>query len=246
MFSNKYIFIYASVMVVVVALLLATTATLLKPAQDNNVKIEKMQQILKSANILVEPKEAIAAYEKYIIRELAVNSKGAIVAEYASNKQLKGDIRPFDINLKVELKKFENKGDPILPVFVFKGDKGDTLYVLSLYGKGLWGPIWGNISLKSDKNTVAGVTFGHKGETPGLGAEISEQPFQDQFKGKQIFDENGILTSVAVVKGGVKNSTTIKPIHGVDAVSGGTITSNGTNDMLKNCFHVYESFLKTK
>lgn len=246
MFSNKYIFIYASVMVVVVALLLATTATLLKPAQDNNVKIEKMQQILKSANVSVMPKEAIAAYEKYVIRELAVNSKGDIVAEFANNKQLKGEIRPFDINLKVELKKFENKEDAVLPVFVFKGDKGDTLYVFSLYGKGLWGPVWGNISLKSDKNTVAGVTFGHKGETPGLGAEISEQPFQDQFKGKQIFDEKGVLTSVSVVKGGVKNSTTVKPIHGVDAVSGGTITSNGTNDMLKDCFHVYESFLKTK
>ncbi len=246
MFSNKYIFIYASVMVVVVALLLATTATLLKPAQDNNVKIEKMQQILKAANVSVEPTKAIAAYEKYVVREMAVDGKGNIVAEYAGNKQLNGEIRPFDIDLKVEMKKYENKEDAILPVFLFKGDQGDTLYVFSLYGKGLWGPIWGNISLKSDKNTVAGVTFGHKGETPGLGAEISEQPFQDQFKGKQIFDESGVLTSVSVVKGGVKNSTTVKPIHGVDAVSGGTITSNGTNEMLKDCFHVYESFLKKK
>lgn len=246
MFSNKYIFIYASVMVVAVAILLATTATVLKPAQDNNVKIEKMQQILKSANIVVEPKEAIAAYAKFVVRELAVNSKGIIVAEYAHDKQEKGSIRPFDINLKEQLKKFENKEDAVLPVFIFQGENGDTLYILSLYGKGLWGPVWGNISIKSDKNTVAGVTFGHKGETPGLGAEISEQPFQNQFKEKQIFDESGILTSVSVVKGGIKNSTTVKPIHGVDAISGGTITSNGTNDMLKDCLHIYESFLKNK
>lgn len=246
MFSNKYIFIYASVMVVAVAILLATTATVLKPAQDNNIKIEKMQQILKSANVLVEPKEAIATYEKYVVRELAVNSKGEIVAEYANNKQVKGDIRPFDINLKVETKKFEKTKDAIMPIFIFKGDNGDTLFILSLYGKGLWGPVWGNISLKSDKKTVAGVTFGHKGETPGLGAEISEQPFQDQFKDKQIFDEKDTLTSVSIVKGGIKNSTTIKPIHGVDAITGGTITSNGTNDMLKDCLRIYESFLKTK
>ncbi len=246
MFSNKYIFIYASVMVVVVALLLATTATVLKPAQENNIKIEKMQQILKSANITVEPNEAIAAYEKYVIRELAVNNKGEIIAQYANNKQEKGSIRPFDLVLKEQLKKFEDKEEAALPVFVFKGDNGDTLYILSLYGKGLWGPIWGNLSLKSDKKTVAGVTFGHKGETPGLGAEIAEQPFQDQFKEKLIFDEKNILTSVSVVKGGVKNSNTVKPEHGVDAVSGGTITSNGTNDMLKDCLHIYEPFLKNK
>lgn len=233
-------------MVVVVAILLATTATVLKPAQDNNIKIEKMQQILKSANVLVEPKEAIATYEKYVIREMAVNSKGEIVAEYANNKQEKGSIRPFDIVLKEQLKKFEKKEDAVLPVFVFKGDNGDTLYILSLYGKGLWGPVWGNMSLKKDKKTVAGVTFGHKGETPGLGAEISEQPFQDQFKDKLIFDEKNVLTSVSVVKGGVKNSTTVKLEHGVDAISGGTITSNGTNDMLKDCLHIYEPFLKTK
>lgn len=233
-------------MVVVVAILLATTATVLKPAQDNNIKIEKMQQILKSANVLVEPKEAIATYEKYVIREMAVNSKGEIVAEYANNKQEKGSIRPFDIVLKEQLKKFEKKEDAVLPVFVFKGDNGDTLYILSLYGKGLWGPVWGNMSLKKDKKTVAGVTFGHKGETPGLGAEISEQPFQDQFKDKLIFDEKNVLTSVPIVKGGVKNSTTVKLEHGVDAISGGTITSNGTNDMLKDCLHIYEPFLKTK
>lgn len=246
MFSNKYIFIYASVMVVAVAILLATTATLLKPAQDNNVKIEKMQQILKSANVMVEPKEAIAAYNKYIVREIAVNGKGEVIAEFTGGKQTKGSVRPFDINMKEQLKNIEKKEASVLPVFIFKGDKGDTLFILSLYGKGLWGPIWGNISLKSDRNTVAGVTFGHKGETPGLGAEISQQPFQEQFKEKQIFDETGTFTSVSVVKGGIKNSITIKPIHGVDAVSGGTITSNGTNDMLNNCLKNYEPFLKTK
>lgn len=246
MFTNKYIFIYASVMVVAVAILLATTATVLKPAQENNVKIEKMQQILKSANIEVIPTEAIAAFDKYIVSEYAVNTKGEIVAEYSKGKQTKGSIRPFDINLKVELKKIEKHEEAMLPVFIFKGDKGDTLYILSLYGKGLWGPVWGNISLNKDKNGVAGVTFGHKGETPGLGAEIAEQPFQEQFKGKQIFDGTGKLTSIAVVKGGIKNSSTIKLEHGVDAISGGTITSKGVDAMLKDCLLGYESFLKTK
>ncbi len=245
MFTNKYIFIYASVMVVLVAILLATTATVLKPAQDNNVKIEKMQQILKSANILVEPSKTIEAYNKYIVKEIAVDINGKIVAEYSNQAQKAGNIRPFDINIKTELKKLSKKESPLLPVFFFKGDQGDTLYILSLQGKGLWGPIWGNMSLMSDKNTITGVTFGHKGETPGLGAEISELPFQNQFKAKQIFDRTGKLTSISVVKGGVKNST-IDPIHGVDAISGGTITCNGANDMLKECLQIYEPFLKSK
>ncbi len=101
----------------------------------------------------------------------------------------------------------------------------------------------GNIAFDSDFNTVAGTSFDHKSETPGLGAEINTKEFQNQFKGKQIFDQNGNFVSVSVVKGGVANSA-INPIHGVDAVSGGTITSNGTSEMLKDCIENYVSYIK--
>lgn len=234
-------------MVVMVAILLAMSATLLKPAQENNIKIEKMQQILKSTNIVADVTQAIPFYEKYITNELVIDKDGNILSDYSKGTFLKGNERAFDINLKEELKKLEENAtskDPIhLPLFIMVNDDKDTLFVIPLFGKGLWGPIWGNISIKSDKNTVAGVTFGHKGETPGLGAEISQSKFQEQFFGKQIFDETGKFVSIKVIKGGVKNSS-INPLYGVDAVSGGTITSNGVNEMLNTCLKNYEPYFK--
>ncbi len=247
MFSNRYIFIYSSVMVVLVAILLALAATLLKPAQENNIKIEKMQQILKSTNIVADVNQAIPFYEKYITNELVIDQEGNVLSDYSKGSFIKGNERAFDINLKEELKKLDENSTtkkPIhLPLFIMVNDNKDTLFVIPLYGKGLWGPIWGNISFKSDKNTVAGVTFGHKGETPGLGAEISESKFQEEFFGKQIFNEKGEFVSIKVIKGGVKNSS-INPIYGVDAISGGTITSNGVNEMLNHCLKNYIPFFK--
>lgn len=234
-------------MVVIVAILLAVTATLLKPAQDDNIKIEKMQQILKSANIEASVKETISLYDKYILNELIVNKEGDVVSDFSKGKFLKGSARAFDVNIKDEMKKLEKNpnADIQLPLFLFVNEKLDTLFIIPIYGKGLWGPIWGNIAFKNDGNTVSGVTFGHKGETPGLGAEINTPKFQDQFIGKQIMDEKGEFASIKVVKGGVSNST-INPIHGVDAVSGGTITSNGVSEMLDHCLKNYVPFLKKR
>lgn len=249
MFSNKYIFIYSSVLVIIVAVLLAMAATLLKPAQENNVKTEKMQQILQSAGIKSSSKETITTYNKYITNELVINIEGEVLSDFAHGKFTIGSERAFDINLKEELRKLSGKKptpkDVRLPLYILENDQKDTLYIIPLIGKGLWGPVWGNIALKSDKNTVAGVTFGHKSETPGLGAEISTPMFQNQFPNKQIFDKNGDFMSIKIVKGGVSNSS-INPIHGVDAISGGTITSNGVNKMLEVCLKNYESFLKNK
>jgi Na+-transporting NADH:ubiquinone oxidoreductase subunit C len=108
----------------------------------------------------------------------------------------------------------------------------------------LWGPVWGNIALEEDFKTVYGVTFGHKGETPGLGAEISTTDFQKQFSGKTIFDDEYNFTSVKVVKGGVVTMPPDQQIHGVDAISGGTITSNSVSDMLEDCLKNYKSYIK--
>ena len=106
---------------------------------------------------------------------------------------------------------------------------------------GLWGPIWGFVSLESDFNTVYGAYFDHKGETPGLGAEIAEEPFQHQFEGKKIM-EDGKFVSVNVLKTTYKSP--LGPEHRVDAISGGTITSNGTDEMLKNCLAPYVSYFE--
>ena len=117
-------------------------------------------------------------------------------------------------------------------------DNGDTLHILPLEGKGLWGPIWGYVSLKEDMSTIAGVTFDHKGETPGLGAEINTTEFESQFIDKTLF-RNGSFVSVMVVKGGAQKGSTSE----VDAISGGTITSKGLEAMVYDGIIKYEKYL---
>ncbi|MDY0101537.1 MAG: NADH:ubiquinone reductase (Na(+)-transporting) subunit C [Lentimicrobium sp.] len=248
MYSNGYIFRYASIMVILVAAVLSAAAILLQPAQERNVKIEKIQDILKSANIESTPANAEELYAKYIVKEIVINAGGEEVGIYANGSFEKGDRRAFDIDLKSELKAKSDlaqgkaAAQPVFPLFVAQKDN-EEIYIIPLRGVGLWGPIWGNIALKSDLNTIEGVTFGHKGETPGLGAEIATPIFTVQFPSKTIFDENGTFTSIIVVKGGVANSN-LDPAHGVDAISGGTITSNGVSDMLKTNLENYVPFIQ--
>ena len=115
-------------------------------------------------------------------------------------------------------------------------------YIIPLRGTGLWGPIWGYISLDNDMNTVYGAVFDHKAETPGLGAEINRDFFEKPFNGKRIFDLEGDFVSIAVVKGGAKEND----YHGVDGISGGTITSDGVTAMLKERLDKYLPYFENK
>ena len=224
--GNTYTFLYSIVLVVVVAALLAIVALSLQPAQNRNIENEKRQNILRSVNISSTPEDSKALFDKYIVKQFIVNSKGEEIA---------GDA--FTVDLSKQAKKpCEEK---LLPVFVANID-GATKYILPIYGNGLWGPLWGYISLNEDKNTVYGTVFDHKSETPGLGAEITTPQFQTQFEGKMIFD-NSQLVSILVKKGGGATGA-----HEVDAISGGTITSKGVETMIKNYLTCYESFLKNK
>ncbi len=244
MFSNRYIFIYSTIMVVVVAVLLALAATLLQPFQDKNIRVERMQYILTAINVESTVDNAEELYEKHVTEELVISVDGEITGRFKDGKMEQGSRRAFDIDLRTELKKLKDGGAVELPVFIAVNGK-DTLTIIPLTGKGLWGPIWGYISLKSDFTTIFGSVFDHKGETPGLGAEIALPEFQQQFVGKKIFDENGQFVSVQVIKGGVKNSK-IPEIHGVDAISGGTITSNGTSMMIESSLKMYVPFISKK
>lgn len=109
-------------------------------------------------------------------------------------------------------------------------------------GKGLWGPIWGYVAFDKDLNTVSGASFAHKGETPGLGAEISQAPFQQQFVGKRIFDEQNEFVSVRVVKPGMVDPGNV--YYAVDGISGGTITSRGVDEMIDRTIKVYVPYFK--
>ncbi|MGQ9845994.1 MAG: NADH:ubiquinone reductase (Na(+)-transporting) subunit C [Bacteroidales bacterium] len=230
MHSNKYIVIYSAVLVLIVAILLTLVAIGLKPKQQYNIKVEKMQNILSSVNIASTTKNAEELFNKYIVDQKVINSKN----------QEQNDKKAFDINVEMESKKPIDKR--LLPIYICKTDKGETKYILPIYGKGLWGPIWGYIAVNDDKNTVYGAFFDHKGETPGLGAEIANPAFQSQFVNKKLFDESGNFVSIKAVKGGADKNDS----HSVDAISGGTITSNGLSKMLLDGLKPYENFLKTK
>lgn len=215
-------------MVIIVAVALTFVAVLLKPAQLNNIRVEKMQNILKSVHIESTPKNAEDLYKKFINESFVISTKGV----------LKNDIKAFDVDLYLEMKKKPEERN--LPLFVCTKDDNSRYFIIPLRGKGLWGPIWGYVSLKDDLNTIEGTMFDHKGETPGLGAEINTSVFQDQFIGKTIFDEKDDFVSVNVIKGGAKPDDK----HGVDAISGGTITSKGLEDMIRECMNPYVAYFK--
>ena len=224
--KNSYTFGFAAIMVIIVAALLSAAAIGLKPFQDRNIELEKKQNILISVGIVSDRDGSEELYTTYIKSELVLNNKGEEVEGSA-----------FDIDLSKELKK--DADAQLLPLFISEVD-GATRYIIPLRGKGLWGPIWGFISLEDDLNSVFGAVFDHKGETPGLGAEINKPMFQDPFAGKTIF-EGEEFTSIKVIKGGAEQGD----MHGVDGVSGGTITSDGVSDMLKERLSMYLPYFNT-
>ncbi len=235
--SNTYIFIYSSVLVIIVAAALSFAAIKLQPLQQKNIENEKRQNILASVGIESTAKNADTLYKKYIVNEFVINSKG---------KKQEG-IEAFSVKLKDEIKKsFEKRS---LPVYLCNIDS-KKYTIIPVRGKGLWGPIWGYVALENDLNTIHGVVFDHKTETPGLGAEIATKKFQKQFVGKTIFDAKGNFTSIFVYKGGkgaakAKAKSPEDLMHGVDAISGGTLTSKGLQAMLKNCLEPYQTDLKS-
>lgn len=224
--SNRYVFIYASVMVILVALILSSAAMFLRPMQDRNVKIERMQNILSSVNIVATRAEAEELFARYIVDSKVVNSQGDEIAGSA-----------FDIDLSVEIRKAAEQRQ--LPLFIADVD-GQRFYIIPVRGAGLWGPIWGFLSFKEDLTTVFGANFDHASETPGLGSQIGERDFEEQFIGERIFDEAGNFAPIRVVRGGAR----VDDPHGVDAVSGGTITSQGVDEMLMEGVGNYVSYFK--
>jgi Na+-transporting NADH:ubiquinone oxidoreductase subunit C len=213
-------------MVVIVATLLSLAATLLQPRQQKNLEIEKKKSMLESIGIPSTRETTESLYDKYIRESFVLNSRGEVVS----------GVEAFNVDLKIEQKKPLEQQN--LPVFNAVPDDGEKVIILPVEGKGLWGPIFGYISIKSDMNTIYGVTFDHKGETPGLGAEINTTEFESMFIGKKLFDSEKFI-SVGVLKGGAKPDDP----HGVDAISGGTITSKGLEKMLMDCIVKYNDYL---
>jgi len=226
--GNTYTLIYASVLIIIVAILLALASQGLRSRQARNEVIAKKRDILKSINIVSNEENAEFLYEKHI-------GSSNYIVDFEGNR-VEGDA--ISVDMAKEL--IKPAQERLYPVYEANMENGELKYIVQTRGAGLWGPLWGYISLNEDKNTIYGAYFGHKGETPGLGAEINLPHFQKQFQGKQLFDNEGILVSIHINKG----NTPVTALHEVDGISGGTITSKAVEVMLKECLKGYENFLK--
>lgn len=206
-------------MVVSVAFVLSFTSESLKDLQNSNVKKEKMQNILSSVGINVSRDESEDLYMDYISEELSLKLDGTIDS----------DIEAFDINLALEVKK--DSDNQRFPLYIANVEN-EKFYVIPLRGAGLWAEIWGYIALREDINTIKGVSFDHKSETAGLGAEITEDWFIDSFTDEKINDSQGNFVGVYLTKSNNDPRNEDKMDNEVDAISGATITGDGVSDMI--------------
>ncbi len=227
--SNFYTFLFSLLMVLVVASSLALTSESLKEKQNENVVKEKMQNIISTIGIKASRDEAKDLYKKYIKSELSLLRDGSI----DENKNA------FLIDLSTEIKK--DVEEQRFPLFVAEMDK-KKYFIIPLRGSGLWDAIWGYVALEDDMSTIRGIVFDHKGETAGLGAEITQQWFQDRFVGEKIFNLDSKLVGINVSKSNNDPKNLDKDDHEVDAISGATITGDGVSDMIIERLNHYISY----
>lgn len=225
--SDFYAITYSAVLVVIVAFLLAGVSSLLKADQEANIVLDKKKQILASLNKR-NLDNAAATYEQFITNDLIVNAKGKIV-------KVNGG---FNV-------KNENVGNDSLPLYVANVE-GAKKYIIPMTGNGLWGGIWGYLALNADCNTIYGVYFSHASETPGLGAEIASDKFQNRFTKDK--DGNSVVKIVYNEAGDVVLEVTKEKSdanYHIDAISGATITCEGLDKMLKSGLAPYYNYLNT-
>lgn len=221
--SNVYTIVYASVMVIIAAFLLAFVASVLKAPQEANVANDKRGQILSSLNIR-NVDDVTGEYNKVILHDLVLDANGQVIKEDGGF-----EVESKDITAK-------NPADKKLPLYVVKVNN-DTIYVVPLYGRGLWGGISGYLALKKDFDTVFGSYFTHESETAGLGARIVEEEFQEKFVGKKAFSDSTFQKVALVLSKKIE-----KPEHEVDAITGATLTSNGVSEMFQTSLLPYQKF----
>ena len=239
--SNSYTMTFAVIMVLVVGSLLAFLASSLKPSIKENERIEKQQNILyamgvnendeSSANF-VSTSVAGDEFQKYIKKQLVIEGDKISESEDA-----------YLIDVKKQQANAKNGKVRKLPLFVGEKD-GKTFYVAPIRGKGLWDAIWGYVAM--DENMIVqGAYFDHKGETPGLGANIKYRFFMDDFKGEHLLDASGNFKGIRVAKGNNDPKNDEKTDYEVDAIAGATITGDGVSAMIKSDLKLYVDYFKT-
>lgn len=237
--SNTYIIVFSVVLTIILGLLLSGTSQVLGPLQQEAIALDKKKQIL-GAVISAEEIDAMTPQQ---INEFYANRISATVVDI-NGKEISG-VEAEKVEVAKDYKKAADQRQ--YPVFLFHAEGNPEAvesYIFPLYGAGLWDAIWGYLALETDMNTIGGITLAHAGETPGLGARITEGGVQARFVGKKIFDESGALVAVQMQKGEGKDYSSDD--HKVDGMSGATITANGVNNMLKAYLGNYEAYIKSK
>lgn len=239
--SNKYTIFFAIGMVVIVGSLLAFTASSLKPNIKENERMEKQQNILYAMGVndngdndivFVGTDKVASEFSKYISKQLVLDTSGNAVENNEA----------YLIDVKKEQAKVKNGQTRDLPLFVGEKD-GQTFYIAPIRGKGLWDAIWGYIAMDKDM-VIQGAYFDHKGETPGLGANIKQRYFMDDFYGEKLLTESGEFKGITVAKGNNDPKNLIKDDYEVDALAGATITGDGVSAMIKSDLKLYLPFFK--
>lgn len=230
--STRYIVIFILVLTSLVAVLLTGLREATKAQAELNEDIFNKRAVLAAVEQHLGNDRTVDDLSdddvvnifKTKVQQVALNMQGEVLDE----------VQAESIDMAKERKKPE--ADRRLPLYVYDAEGGSKYYIMSVRGNGLWDEIWGNVALESDLNTITGASFDHKGETPGLGAEIKDNPgFSRQFEGKTIFNEAGEYVSVKVQKGGAPDSAP----HKVDGISGATITADGVSEMLYRGIQYY-------
>jgi len=240
--KNSYTVIFAAVMVVVVGSILASLASGLSDRINENKRFAKQQNILYAMGVNEngDDKGAVNFIPTAVVE---TEFENYIKVQYViENGKSTEDNNAYLIDLKKQLAAKKKGKDYKLPVFV--GNKEDkNYYIIPMYGKGLWDAIWGYVAL-DESMTVQGVYFDHKGETPGLGANIKMRYFMDDFTGESILNGKN-YSGIAVAKGNNDPLNKTKDDNEVDALAGATITGNGVAAMIKESVNLYKPYLET-
>ncbi len=244
--SNVYTVIYTTVIVVIVAALLAFVSQSLKAKQDANEKAETISQMLTSAGYGTKAEldklgnaAKLDKYAQEIEKAFVIDLDGNVVREL-EGIEVYGpkELKRQNYNIKGGPNK---TGDAEIPVFQFKN--GRT--VVPIYGAGLWGPIWGYISFEPDNVTMAGAYFDHESETAGLGAKIKDDPsFQAEFVGEKAdFASANVFD---IVKGGAPKDAEGKSLvdNQIDAITGATMTSQGLDAAIDTWLAAYAKYFQ--
>lgn len=238
--SNAYVIGFAAVLTVVLGGLLAFAAVGLREPQQQAVKLDTRTKILSAVMDIKEGDDINKIWQERI-KSIVVDIDGDVVGELDNGTAVMAE----QIDVGKEFKKPAQ--ERLFPVFQFVNkDNPEEVesYIIPVFGNGLWDRIWGFVALEKDLVTIRGVRFDHKGETPGLGARITDGNVQDRYIGKKIYNNVGELVSIQMVKAETGDASIYDEYH-VDGMSGSTMTANGVNDMLLRYFKYYSSYFKT-